>query len=91
VKRVFWIIGVLTIATLILGMAIAYIHGVEEGINSQLYHIKILEEQLNPGLIIDYFSYFHPLRNALFATGSVLTLCWIGVGAIALVKRKPRV
>jgi hypothetical protein len=55
VKRVFWIVGVLTIATLILAMTIAYIHGVEEGTNSQQYHIKVLEEQLHPGLIIDYF------------------------------------
>jgi hypothetical protein len=90
VKRAFWIIGVLTIATLILAMAIAYIHGVEEGINSQLYHIKILEEQLHPGLIIDYFSYFHPLRNTLFAAGSVLTLCWIIVAAMVLAERKPK-
>lgn len=89
-KRAFWIIGVLTIATIILAMAIAYIHGVEEGINSQLYHIKILEEQLHPGLIIDYFSYFHPLRNALFATGSVLTTCWAIVAAMVLAERKPK-
>jgi hypothetical protein len=91
VKRAFWIIGLLTIATLILAMAIAYIHGVEEGINSQLYHIKILREQAYPGLIIDYFPYLHPFRNALFGTGFFLTLCWIGVAAIALVKRKPKV
>jgi hypothetical protein len=91
VKRAFWIIGVLTIATLILAMAIAYIHGVEEGINSQLYHIKILEEQAYPGLIIDYLPYLHPFRNALFGTGFFLTLCWISVAAIALVKRKPKV
>jgi hypothetical protein len=90
VKRAFWIVGVLTVATLMLAMAIAYIHGVEEGINSQLYHIKILEEQAHPGLIIDYFSYFHPLRNALFATGSVLTLCWIIVAAMVLAERKPK-
>jgi len=91
VKRAFWIIGVLTIATLILAMAIAYIHGVEEGINSQLYHIKILREQAYPGLIIDYLPYLHPFRNALFGTGFFLTLCWISVAAIALVKRKPKV
>jgi len=91
VKRAFWIIGVLTIATLTLAMAIAYIHGVEEGINSQLYHIKILEEQAYPGRIIDYLPYLHPFRNALFGTGFFLTLCWISVVAIALVKRKPKV
>jgi hypothetical protein len=91
VKRAFWIIGVLTIATLILAMAIAYIHGVEEGINSQLYHIKILREQAYPGLIIDYLPYLHPFRNALFGTVFFLTLCWISVAAIALVKRKPEV
>jgi len=91
VKRAFWIIGVLTIVTLILAMAIAYIHGVEEGINSQLYHIKILREQAYPGTIIDYLPYLHPFRNALFVTGFFLTLCWISVAAIALVKRKPKV
>jgi len=90
VKRAFWIIRVLTVATLILGMAIAYILGVEEGINSQLYHIKILEEQAHPGLIIDYFSYFHPLRNALFATGSVLITCWAIVATMVLAERKPK-
>ena len=89
-KRAFWIIRVLTIATLILGMAIAYILGVEEGINSQLYHIKILEEQLHPGLIIDYFSYFHPLRNALFIAGSVLITCWAIVATMVLAERKPK-
>jgi len=91
VKRAFWIVGVLTIATLILAMAIAYIHGVEEGINSQLYHIKILEEQAYPGLIIDYLPYLHPFRNALFGTGFFLTLCWISVAAIVLRKGKPKV
>jgi len=90
-KRAFWIIEALTIATLILAVAIAYIHGVEEGINSQIYHIKILEEQLHPGLIIDYLPYLHPFRNALFGTAFFLTLCWISVAAIVLVKRKPKV
>jgi hypothetical protein len=90
-KRTFWIIEVLTIATLVLAMAIAYIHGVEEGTNSQIYHIKVLEEQLHPGLIIDYLPYLHLFRNALFGTGFFLTLCWISVVAIVLVKRKPKV
>jgi hypothetical protein len=83
--------GIFTIATLILAMAIAYIHGVEEGINSQLYHVKILEEQVYPGLIIDYLPYLHPFRNALFGSGFFLTLCWISVAAIVLRKRKPEV
>jgi hypothetical protein len=90
-KRSFWIVAALTIVTLMLAMAIAYIHGVEEGINSRQYHIKVLEEQLHPGLIIDYSPYLHPFRNALLVTGFFLTLCWIGVAAIALVKRKPKV
>jgi len=90
-KRAFWIIVALTTVTLMLAMTIAYIHGVEEGINSQQYRIKVLEEQLHPGLIIDYLPYLHPFRNALFVTGFFLALCWIGVAAIALVKRKPKV
>jgi hypothetical protein len=90
-KRTFLIMAALTISTLILAIAIAYILGLEEGINSQQYHIKVLEEQLHPGLIIDYFPYLHPFRNALFATGLFLTLCWIGVTAIVLRKSKPKV
>jgi hypothetical protein len=90
-KRTFWIIAALTISTLMLAIAIAYIRGLEEGINSQQYHVKVLEEQLHPGLIIDYFPYLHPSRNALFVTGLFLTLCWIGVTAIILRKSKPKV
>jgi hypothetical protein len=89
-NRTFWIIEALTISTLILTIAIAYIHGVEEGINSQQYRIKMLEEQLHPGLIIDYLPYLHPLRNALFGIGFFLILCWIGVAAMVLGRRKSK-
>jgi ABC-type maltose transport system permease subunit len=87
-NRTFWIVETLIIATFTLAIAIAYIHGVEEGMNTQQYRIKMLEEQLHPGLIIDYFPYLHPLRNALFGIGFSLTLCWIGVAAIVLGRRK---
>jgi hypothetical protein len=69
-------------------IAIAYIHGVEEGINSQQYRIKLLEEQLHPELIIDYFPYFHPLRNAVGGIACLLALCWLGIAAIVLMKIK---
>jgi len=48
----------------------------------------MLEEQLHPGLIIDYLPYLHPLRNTLFGIGFFLTLCWIGVAAMVLGRRK---
>jgi hypothetical protein len=50
----------------------------------------MLEEQLHPGLIIDYLPYLHPLRNALFGIGFFLTLCWIGVAAMVLGRRKSK-
>jgi hypothetical protein len=87
-NRTFWIVETLIIATFILAIAVAYIRGVEEGMNTQQYRIKMLEEQLHPELIFDYFPYLHPLRNALFGIGFSLTLCWIGVAAIVLGRRK---
>jgi hypothetical protein len=87
-NRTFWIVETLIIATFILAIAVAYIRGVEEGMNTQQYRIKMLEEQLHPGLIIDYFPYLHPLRNALLGIGFSLTPCWIGVAAIVLGRRK---
>lgn len=89
-NKAFWIIEALTIATFILAITAAYIHGIAEGINSQLYRIKMLEEQLHPGLIIDYLPYLHPLRNALFGIVFFLTLCWIGVAAMVLGRRKSK-
>ena len=78
-------------ATLVFGMAIAYIRGVEEGISSQLYYIETLEEQLHPEIFINHALYFHPFRSALFGIGLFLTLCWISVAATVLAKKKPKI
>jgi hypothetical protein len=89
--RIFWIIEALIISTLLLAVAVAYIHGIEEGINSQLDYIHMLEGQLDPGLERLYlFGYSHPLGNVLFGIGFFLTLCWIGVAAMFLGRRKSK-
>jgi hypothetical protein len=90
-KRVFWIIVALTIATFILAIAMAYVQGVEEGKNSLLDYITELQNQLEPNLWHDNFTYLHPSKPALFEIGISLALCWIGVAAFALVDRKPQV
>lgn len=78
------LIGVLTVATVIQLLVVAYVVGVEEGVNSQLYAIKTLREQLSPGLIIDFMPYIHPLRNTLFVSSLIIAFCWLLVTVVAL-------
>jgi hypothetical protein len=86
-KKFGTLIGILTAATVIQLLVVAYVVGVETGVNSQQYTIKTLKEQLT-GLIIDYGPYIHPLRNTLFISSLIIAFCWILVAVVALQRNR---
>ena len=86
-KKFRTLIGILTAATVIQLLVVAYVVGVEEGVNSQQYTIKTLTEQLN-GLIIDFMPYIHPLRNTLFISSLTIAFCWLLVAVVALLRNR---
>lgn len=81
------LIGILTAATVIQLLVVAYVVGVEEGVNSQQYTIKTLTEQLT-GHIIDFLPYIHPLRNTLFTSSLIIASCWLLVAVVALLRNR---
>jgi len=87
-KKFRTLIGILTVATVIQLLVVAYVVGVEEGVNSQRYIIKTLREQLGPGLIMDYLPYVHPLRNTLFISFLIIAFCWLLVAVVALARNR---
>ena len=88
-KKFRTLIGILTAATVIQLLAVAYVVGVEEGVNSQQYTIKTLTERLSPGPgIIDFLPYIHPLRNTLFVSSLIIVFCWLLVAVVALLRNR---
>ena len=87
-KKFRTLIGVLTAATVIQLLAVAYVVGVEQGVNSQQYTIKTLTEQLTGPGIIDFLPYIHPLRNALFVSSLIIAFCWLLVAVVALPRNR---
>jgi len=83
-KKFRTLIGILTAATVIQLLAVAYVLGVEQGVDSQQYTIKTLTERLSPGLIIDFLPYIHPLRNTLFVSSLIIAFCWLLLAVVAL-------
>ena len=81
------IVVVLIVATFIQALALAYVLGFEQGINSQQHHIQELYRELNPDLLVDFFIWLHPLRNTLFGTSIILALCWAFV-LLSILQRK---
>jgi ABC-type maltose transport system permease subunit len=81
------LIGILTAATVIQLLVVAYVVGVEEGFNSQQYTIKTLKEQLT-GLIMDFLPYIHPLRNTLFISSLIIAFCWLLVAVVAFSRNR---
>ncbi len=81
------LIGVLAVATVILLLAAAYVTGYEEGVMSQEYTIKVLEEQ-RTGLIVDFAPYGHPLRGILSICSLIIAYCWLLVVIVALTRNK---
>jgi hypothetical protein len=79
---------VLILATVVQAGAMGYMFGYEQGISSQEITILKLQRELHPELIYDPVLYFHPLRNTLFSTGSILALCWAIVVSLIL-RREP--
>jgi hypothetical protein len=67
----------LTIGTVVLTMAVAYVAGVEQGVNSQQPEIAELYRKLNPDVLINWLPYMHPLRNFLFSSALGIGICWI--------------
>lgn len=67
----------LVTATVILAIAIAYVVGAEQGVNSQRPHIFELLRKANPDVLINQLPYMHPLRNVLFAFTLVIGTCWM--------------
>jgi hypothetical protein len=86
-KKFRTLIGILTAATVIQLLVVAYVVGVEQGVNSQQYTIKILTEQLGPG-IIDFLPYIHPLRNTLLISSLIIAFCWLLVAVVALLRNR---
>jgi hypothetical protein len=81
------IVVILIMATVIQAIAIAYVLGFEQGVNSQQPHIQELYRELNPDLLVDFFIWLHPLRNTLFGTSIILALCWAFV-LLSILQRK---
>lgn len=73
------IAGFLTIATVVLTITIAYVVGVEQGVNSQQPTIVELFRKLNPDILINLLPYMHPLRNVLFGAAFSVGICWIAL------------
>ena len=67
----------LAIATVILAIAIAYVVGVEQGVNSQRPHILELLRKADSDVLINLLPYMYPLRNVLFAFALVIGTCWM--------------
>ncbi len=67
----------LAIGTVVLTMAVAYVAGVEQGVNSQQPEIVELYRKLNPDVLINWLPYMHPLRNFLFGSALFIGICWI--------------
>lgn len=65
---------VLILASVIQAGAMGYMFGYEQGVSSQ--EITILQPNV----------WFHPLRDILFSTSSILMLCW--AITIALILRR---
>jgi len=81
------IVVILILATVIQAIAIAYVLGFEQGVNSQQPYIQELYRELHPDLLVDFFIWLHPLRNTLFGTSIILALCWIFV-LLSILQRK---
>ena len=81
------IVVILIVATVIQAIAIAYVLGFEQGVNSQQPHIQELYRELNPDLPVDFFIWLHPLRNTLFGISIILALCWAFV-LLSILQRK---
>jgi hypothetical protein len=69
--------GLLAMGTVVLAIAVAYVTGVEQGINSQQPDIAELYRRLNPDVFINPLPYMHPMRNFLFGSAILIGICWI--------------
>ena len=67
----------LAIGTVVLTMALVYVAGVEQGVNSQQPEIAELYRKLTPDVLINWLPYMHPLRNFLFGSALFLGIFWI--------------
>ena len=81
------IVVVLVVATFIQAIALAYVLGFEHGVKSRQPIIQRLCRELNPDLMVDFFTWLHPLRNTLFGTSMILALCWASV-LLSIMQRK---
>jgi hypothetical protein len=52
----------LAIGTVVWAMAVVYVVGVEQGVNS---------------VLLNWLPYMHPLRNFLFGSALFIGICWI--------------
>jgi hypothetical protein len=71
------IAGLLAIGTVVLTIAIVYVAGVEQGVNSQQPQIAELYRRLNPDVLMNPLPYMHPLRDFLFGSALFIGICWI--------------
>jgi hypothetical protein len=76
-KKLRLMAGLLAIATVVLTIAVFYVAGVEQGVNSQQSEIAKLYGKLNPDVLINPIPYMHPLRNFLFGSALFIGICWI--------------
>jgi hypothetical protein len=73
------ITGLVVIGTVVLTIAVAYVAGVEQGVNSQQPEISELYRKLDPDVLINPLPYMHPLRNFLFGSALFIGICWIAL------------
>jgi hypothetical protein len=78
----------LAIGTVVLTMAVFYVAGVEQGVNSKQPEIAELYRKLNPDVLINWLPYMHPLRNFLFGSAFLIGICWIAFFIIISLQAK---
>jgi len=81
-------VEVLSVATVILAIAIAYTFGEMRGILSQQWIIKELLEELHPGLINMHGLWVHPLWPPLLSIAFIFGACWIVIAVITLREKR---
>jgi hypothetical protein len=81
------VVTILTIATVTLAIAAAYVIDVEQGVNSQQPQIIEVFRKLNPDVLLNPIPWIHPLKNAIFGSTLFIGVCWITIATISLQKK----
>jgi len=73
-----------------LTMAVVYMIGVEQGVNSQQSEIAELYGKLNHDVLINPIPYVHPFRNVILGFAIFIGICWTVFITVSLPAKKAR-